>query len=204
MSPLRPRVSLLAVVVFYGLMVLLAVGLAEWQLDRLPLQVMPERVPVWQSGLAGAALAALVIVFSRASELHFDWARRMSRAMQRLLGRLRTRDVALMAVASGVGEELLFRGFFLAWLLQLGAGDGAPTGSWMAVSLLISSLVFGLAHTAPERDLRGWWVFAFVVGILFGGLTLWTGDVIAAVVAHLTINYFNLLALSGEPPEPPR
>lgn len=204
MTPLQHRISPIAVLVFYGVMVAMAVGLARWQLDRLPLVVMPERVPIWQSAVAGVLLAGVVIACTRVAEVHFDWARRMSRALRRLIGRVRTRDVALMAVASGIGEELLFRGFLLAWLIEMAPGAGAPSGSWLAVAVLVSSLVFGLVHVAPERDLRGWWVFAFVAGLLFGGVTLWTGDVVAAVVAHLTINYFNLLALTGSAHASPR
>ena len=38
---------------------------------------------------------------------------------------------------------------------------------------------------------------ALGMGFAFGGVTLATGDVMAAILAHLTINYFNLLAITG-------
>jgi hypothetical protein len=40
-----------------------------------------------------------------------------------------------------------------------------------------------------------WTLFAGLLGLAFAQGTLVTGDLTAAIVAHFTVNYFNLLAL---------
>ena len=56
----------------------------------------------------------------------------------------------------------------------------------------MASLVFGLAHFAPNRELLPWTGFAIVAGLLFGVLFWWTGNLIAPVVAHVVVNGINL------------
>ena len=81
----------------------------------------------------------------------------------------------LLALASGMAEEMFFRG-----ALQ-------PQVGWLAASLL-----FGLLHFIPRRDLLPWAGFAVLVGGLFGALFLWTGNLVAPVVAHVLVNAVNL------------
>ncbi len=75
-------------------------------------------------------------------------------------------DVVIIAVAAGIGEELLFRG-----ALQLEVG------------LVPASLVFGLLHTGARGTLAfGCWVA--VMGAALGGLAIATDGLLAPIVAH--------------------
>ena len=84
-------------------------------------------------------------------------------------------QVAALALASGTGEEMLFRG----WLLN-------ETGLW------ISSLIFGLMHIPPNRDWWSWPVFAGVVGGLLGLLYIESHSLIYPIAAHAGINFINI------------
>ena len=84
----------------------------------------------------------------------------------------------LLAMASGIGEEALFRG-----ALQPVAG------------LLLASLLFGLVHFAPRRGLWPWSLFALAGGLGLGALFDATGNLVAPVVAHATLNAVNLRKL---------
>lgn len=177
----------------------LALGLSTWLLDGNVLRWRSDRVPVWQSGLAGMLLGGAFIGVHRVLETYSARIRRLSRSLSEHIGHVTVRDAAVMATSSALGEELLFRGFLLPACLSLGAFVPVGGAAWVAISVVISALVFGLAHYSSVPELKVWWVFAAFAGLLFGAVTVWSGDVIAAVVAHLTINYFNLLALAGDP-----
>jgi membrane protease YdiL (CAAX protease family) len=91
------------------------------------------------------------------------------------LGALGVQDIALLSLASALGEEFLFR----AWLLN-------ATGLW------ISSLIFGLAHFPPNRNWRAWPFFAFAIGTVLGTLCLFSGTIVWAALVHAGINFMNL------------
>ena len=108
---------------------------------------------------------------------------RMAQSLSAQLGGLSPVTCVGLALLSSVGEELLFRG-----LLQPGVGIG------------VASVLFGLAHIPMERDLRSWPLLAMGVGGLFGAMFLWTGGILAPVVAHFFLNTLNLIWLANRYP----
>jgi membrane protease YdiL (CAAX protease family) len=131
--------------------------------------------------LLGAAAAIAVIALSQLLTRHTRSGRTLARALGRLLGPLATRQCVVLALASGVGEEALFRG---ALQPELG--------------LVGTSAVFALAHLVPRRELLLWSVFSFGAGLLLGTLYETTGNLVAPTVAHFGINAVNLARLSRE------
>ena len=95
-------------------------------------------------------------------------------------------EVAVFALASALGEELFFRGAMLP-----------------AFGLIASSLIFGFAHGFFQARYRVWGLLAVAIGLGFGAVTLATGTIVAATVAHATINYVGLLDLVPGPPQRP-
>ncbi len=88
----------------------------------------------------------------------------------------RARDLILLAVMSGVGEEALFRGALQPIL-----------------GIFITSLLFGALHVGPDRRYLVWTVWAVWAGLLFGALYEWTGGILAPVTAHVLHNAVSLL-----------
>ncbi len=82
-------------------------------------------------------------------------------------------QLLLVSAVAGIGEELLFRGLLIGSLIE-GTGVGIP------VALVVSSGVFGLAHPIS----RSYAVVAGAVGLYLGGTYLWSGGVLAPIVAH--------------------
>ena len=126
----------------------------------------------------GLVAGALVISVSAALS-RTGWGRDLSQALGSLLGPLRWRDCLVLAVLSGVSEEAFFRG-----ALQ------------PEVGLFVASVIFGLAHLAPRRELAPWCLFSFGAGLLLGVLFERTGNLVAPVVAHFAVNAVNLRLLS--------
>ncbi len=101
------------------------------------------------------------------------------------LGALDAPMVISLAIISGFSEELFFRG-----AVQTSFG-------WIAATIL-----FALVHSGPHRAFRWWTLFALVAGLLFSGLTLVRGNLMAAILGHITVNGINLWLLSRTgPPE---
>lgn len=80
-------------------------------------------------------------------------------------------DLVLLAVFSGIGEEVFFRG-----AVQPEFG------------IVIASLAFGLLHVGPDRRFLIWTAWAVAAGFLFGALFEITGGIVAPVVAHVLHN----------------
>ena len=124
---------------------------------------------------AGLLAAGVVIAASALLTSRTRWGAALSDALAALLGPMRPGTCWLLAATSGVAEEALFRG---ALQPQLG--------------LVGASVVFGLAHFAPRRDLLPWTLFSLAAGFGLGALYAWTGNLVAPVVAHAGVNAVNL------------
>jgi membrane protease YdiL (CAAX protease family) len=64
------------------------------------------------------------------------------------------------------------------------------------VGWLAASLLFGCAHLVPRREMLPWTGFAVLAGLLFAGLFIWTGNLVAPICAHVLVNAVNLPALT--------
>ena len=85
-------------------------------------------------------------------------------------------SLVLVSVFSGVGEEAFFRG-----AVQQEFG------------LVISSLLFGLAHVGPDRRYLAWTAWAVMAGFVFGAIYEVSGGLLAPVLAHAGHNAATLL-----------
>jgi membrane protease YdiL (CAAX protease family) len=183
-SPPPPLSRATLVIGLYGAMgiaaFLLAAGRGDPDLYRLG-----GSPPGWKLAAApglGIALALAVVGLTRLATRRFQWARDLHASFRDLLGPLTLREIVILALASSIGEELLFRGALLPWL-----------GVWLQAA------VFALLHVGPGRRFLPWTVSAFVLGLVFGGLATWTGNLGGPIAAHFMINFLNLRYIVDEP-----
>jgi membrane protease YdiL (CAAX protease family) len=127
------------------------------------------------SPVVGVAFGVGVVLLSRFAVHRFTWARRLHRDFRGLLGVLPPRDVLILAVASSIGEELLFRGALQPWL-----------------GIVPTAAIFALLHVGPGLRFLPWTLSALVVGSGFGLLAMEMGDLGAPIAAHFVVNYLNL------------
>lgn len=90
---------------------------------------------------------------------------------------------SLLACTAGLSEEFLYRGFVFAALLQGLANF--PFSVYAAAGL--SSVLFGIAHAYQGR--RGI-ITTTIVGIIFCGVRIFTGNLAAPALAHIGIDLF--------------
>jgi membrane protease YdiL (CAAX protease family) len=129
--------------------------------------------------LLGLAAGGGLIAVSRLWVHYTRMGRALAQHLAEILGPLSGASVAMLALASGLGEEVFFRG-----ALQ------------PRVGLVIASLLFGLAHLVPRRELAPWAGFAVLAGVLLGALFEYTGNLLAPATAHVLVNGVNLRWLS--------
>ena len=130
----------------------------------------------------GAALGLAVVALTRVARKHYQWARDLHTNFRDLLGPLTGREIVILALASSIGEELLFRGALLPWF-----------GIW------IQAIVFAALHIGPGRRFLPWTLSALVRGLGFGWLAVWTTNLGAPIAAHFVINFLNLRFIVAEP-----
>jgi membrane protease YdiL (CAAX protease family) len=80
-------------------------------------------------------------------------------------------EIALISVAAGVGEEMLFRG-----VLQ------SSLSSWLGLSwgIVLASLLFGLLHPISVPYM----FIATFLGLYLGVLWIWVDDLLTVMITH--------------------
>jgi membrane protease YdiL (CAAX protease family) len=87
----------------------------------------------------------------------------------------------VVAVAPGICEELLFRGFMLRFFEKYG----------VKISIVLSGLMFAAFHLDPFR-----FVPVFLLGMLLAYLTLRSGSIVNAMIHHTMNNGFAVFVMS--------
>lgn len=161
--------------IFYSGMMCLAMAIGWWR-GHISLWIQ------WDTAvmdvLLGVGVGLAIVVVSRVGAWIPSY-RALLGDFSKLLSGLTWADVFFCALASSVGEELLFRG-----ILQPELG------------LPIATLLFGLLHVGNERRYLWWTGFALIVGVIFGLLASMRGSLVSPILAHFVVNLINLRYLS--------
>lgn len=123
----------------------------------------------------GLVVAALAIASARVFVARFAWARALHESLAGVVRGSSDTDLVVAALASGIGEELLFRGLLT-----------------QTIGLIASSVIFGLLHQVRGPARFAWAAWAGAMGLLLGGLFVATGSLVGPIVAHVLTNAVNL------------
>jgi uncharacterized protein len=135
------------------------------------------------ASLALGGVLAWITVRATPRLSRLGWARALHADLRPVTYGLRDGPILTMAMASGIGEELFFRG----WLTPF-------------AGILLSSLAFGLLHQVQGRARWAWVGWATVMGVLFATTYELTGSLAGALFAHVVINFANLRYLRDHDP----
>jgi uncharacterized protein len=134
----------------------------------------------------GGIVAVATIRTTRVLE-RVGWARALHADLRPMTHGLGNGPILIMALASGVGEELFFRG----WLTPL-------------AGVLLSSVAFGVLHQVRGRARWAWAGWATLMGLVFATIYELTGHLAGPMLAHATINFSNLRYLRDHDPDAKR
>jgi membrane protease YdiL (CAAX protease family) len=135
--------------------------------------------------LALGVLVAVVTVRTTRVLGRAGWARALHADLRPIVHGLGDGEVVLMAVASGVGEELFFRGCLTPLF-----------------GILLSSVAFGVVHQVRGRARWAWACWATVMGVAFATIYRLTGHLEGPIASHVAINLVNLRYLRDHDPKP--
>lgn len=152
-----------------------------WRDRGLELERFLEPAQAGLDVLLGALGAALLLSLWALARGLFAHTEEIEDHFRELLGGLGRADRLSLAVISGLSEEIFFRG-------AMQAAWGWP----------ISTVLFALAHLGPNRRFSLWTGFALLAGLVFAGLVVWRGSLLAAVVAHILVNAISLQRLDRD------
>lgn len=139
------------------------------------------------SAAVGVAMGLLLVLITRELQERFAWVRMLHNEFRHLLGPLSQREILLLAAASAVGEECLFRGALLMHLQAL-----LPGSIGGVLGIVGSASVFALLHIGPGARFLPWTVSALGMGLLLGTLCVTMGDLLGPIAVHFTVNLLNL------------
>ncbi|MCC7136791.1 MAG: CPBP family intramembrane metalloprotease [Planctomycetes bacterium] len=175
-----PRRLLHTAAGFYGITFLFAVGYAVFS-GKIGV-LLGEETPAPGSLLAALAVGTAIVLVCLAAEKTVPVVSRAADALARLLGPMSARDAVVLALLSGIAEELLFRGAL-----------------WPHLGLAGTTLLFGLVHVVPRRALLLYPLFATGAGLVLGLLREGSGSVAPPMIAHVLVNGVNLVRLARRP-----
>lgn len=135
----------------------------------------------------GVILGASTIAATPPIVRRWSWARALHLALRPAVHRARDGALLGVALASAIGEELLFRGLLVP-----------------IVGVVVSSAAFGLLHQIRGRARWAWMGWAALMGLLFAEIFAMTGSLVGPLLAHAAINHSNLRFLRDNDPAPPR
>jgi membrane protease YdiL (CAAX protease family) len=95
-------------------------------------------------------------------------------------------QLAVVSIAAGFGEEMLFRGLVQAGVSRMIGGE---MGIWIA--LIAASALFGVCHWLNTT----YAILAMLAGVYFGVLLILTGNILTPIVAHAAYDFLALVYL---------
>jgi membrane protease YdiL (CAAX protease family) len=167
----------------WGLYLFLALAGAIWigfQRGFIPLSLFLDTRHWWLDLGLGLGAGLLLLGLWAAAERIFPLARDLEAKLAQALGPLSGSEALALALLSGFAEELFFRGAVQGTLGLVGA-----------------TILFGLLHSGPGREMRLWTLFALVAGGVLGLLMHWRGNLLGPVAGHFLVNAVNLRRLAG-------
>jgi membrane protease YdiL (CAAX protease family) len=133
----------------------------------------------------GVCVGALTVAGTRVLVQRVAWARALHEALRPSVKGAGDGWLVAIAVASALGEELLFRGLLVP-----------------LTGVVLSSLLFGALHQVRGEARWGWAVWATGMGLLFAVIYAATGSLVGPILAHVAINAANLRFLRDNDPAP--
>ena len=143
------------------------------------------RLSVSQVAVLRGLLASLPMIVLLVACYESRWQplvrvrREVEQVVQEMFAGCRWVEFALVSLAAGIGEEILFRGVLQPLAIQW-------TVPWIGV--VVVALLFGLAHALTPA----YFLAATVIGVYFGWLALAYNDLIAPIVTHAFYDFFAL------------
>lgn len=182
-SMYRSRRIVPVALVFESALGLVGWAICAWQNVPLAPRLVVSGEVLLRSAIASAPMFLLLAYVTRSRwKPLVDLRNQVEQLVGELFSGVSWLGLAAVAIAAGVGEELLFRG----------ALQPLAERWWGLVAGLVTvSLLFGVVHAVSAT----YFVFAAIVALYLGWLAAWFDDLVAPIVVHSLYDFAALLAL---------
>jgi membrane protease YdiL (CAAX protease family) len=177
-TPRAPRLSRAALIgLLYAALGVLAVVIGAWRGHSNVYELPGRHSILWLllGPFVGLVFGLAMVFLSRLAVHSLEWARVLHREFHAVVHELNAREIFILAVASSVGEEMLFRGALVPMM-----------------GLMASSALFAVMHMRAQWRFLPWTIMSFIMGLAMGLLFQKLGNLGAPIVAHFVINFLNL------------
>lgn len=111
------------------------------------------------------------------------WGKESEKFLFKTLGNLNFIDILIMALMSGIAEELFFRGCIQLTCTEIwGAGN----------AIFLTSIIFGLFHPPVDKKLFYFPYMAFFMSLGLGWTLFKTTNILCPIIIHFGINFCNM------------
>lgn len=149
------------------------------------------KIPFWEDivsssdawGWAILWTLPLVAIFIALVETSWRATARVKQDLTQFVVHLKgcsTGHLLFMSVMAGLGEEALFRGILLPWAAGYIGIPGA---------LVLTSILFGLAHFISKEYMIG----TTIIGMFLGGLYIWHDNLLVPMAVHGIYDFIALI-----------
>jgi membrane protease YdiL (CAAX protease family) len=151
-----------------------------------PLTLAP-KLPLGVALMLGVGTAGVLVVGAYVAGRILTSFAKASRLLSRALARFNINLLTafVLAIISGVSEEVLFRGALLNWLSTF-------SPDYLAIGL--QGLLFAAFHPMP-RWAWSYTLYTLVAGLVLGFLVIVTGTLWSAITAHVLVNFYGFLEI---------
>lgn len=171
---------------FYLALAIAGVLWIGWSHRAVPLALFIDVESWWLDTVLGVGAGIALVALWDMGRRFFPAMQDLEKLLAKHIGTLDQSQALALALISGFAEELFFR--------------GAVQTSW---GFVWATVIFTLVHFGPAPVYRWWTLFSFVAAVVLGGLVLYRGNILSAILAHVVINAINLRRLAVLAATPP-
>ncbi|NJM27327.1 MAG: CPBP family intramembrane metalloprotease [Pseudanabaena sp. RU_4_16] len=174
-SPETPTMTRSQILIAMAITAIVLLVFAKAWMYLFAVQIVPLNL-VPQNFMLGIGIGTgIALLSSLIYEVWPAYRKSADTYLEMVLKPLEMPDLIWLGVLPGISEELLFRGVAL------------PGLGMNVVALTISSVVFGSLHMASPKHWP-YTIWAMAIGFCLGTVTLVTGSLAPAIVAHIFTN----------------
>ena len=167
------KLSIKTALIFYGILIIIS----NFWFSFSKLEFVFSK-NIFKDALISLIVAFIIIFASYICTNFTNYFNELKKIFTDFLSHLNLLGIIILALASGIGEEMLFRG-----VIQSYAG------------LYATSIIFGLFHIGPSLKFVPWTIFAIIMGFILGALKIYTGGLFAPILVHTIVNLVNMIMI---------
>lgn len=174
-SPETPTMTRSQILIAMAITAIVLLVIAKAWMYLFAVQIVPLNLTP-QNFILGIGIGSgIALLSSLIYEVWPAYRKSADTYLEMVLKPLEIPDLIWLGILPGISEELLFRGVAL------------PGLGMNVAALIFSSVVFGSLHMVSPKQLP-YPIWATVIGFCLGSVTLVTGNLAPAIVAHMFTN----------------